>query len=828
MKKTRMVKLLAVAMSATLILQPMAVFAEEGTPIAAPAPAVEAPAPVAEAPAPAPAVEAPAPAAEAPAPAPQMNDQVEAAVENAEDAVKAALPPTEIAQQPTDKYLDKTEDHLENMDRAIENLDKVTDKATEEINEFTDALGTAVQSEAAFDQAASDAKAYADQAVKSTANNITAAAGDADRVEEMAAVMYENQQAAQQAYNDATAVAKAAQDEADAAAETARILEGKLDDAETKMNQAKADYEAALDEYEEAIKEVVKAQAVLKVTKTYAGMEGAVAVADAKKALDNAEAAQKRAERLKNEKEGTYNNAVEELGKAREEAEEAKGKLDDAKQALSDADRELKKAELIVAINQTEANEITTYNGYANNNGKTEQDVKDADIELVKGLIRYQLFDTNKVDDADDIVFTESEEGTIIATYRTRNEDGETVEVVQKFKFDPAQVQDIHGKENSYHWLVITTVESESAGTQRVKVGTEYYYTKNGQEMNVEKYFTHTDMYKTAVVGNQLIVYKRYGFGWDYHKSFTIHTRDKYEDQECTVYETSDFYTEEAYYRANNGFTGIDKIREDRNKADQEVKNLEDAIGRPAALEEALAGKKSEADAAKEAFDEADSKYTAVKKAYQAVKDAACAINNLKANNMPAGSDIVLAILWADYNWRVGEYNRALKEFETAAANAKLTQDEADRALAALGDGFNYNTTPSGQPSGEPSGEPANDEPAYVPSAPIAAAPVAPAPEAAVLGATRARGSAAVKEAGEGEEEIKEEAPIAVAKKQEEKKEDKKPAVAIEDEETAKAAAPIEVQKGFPWWVLIILAAIAALSIEEYVRRKNAKENAQG
>ena len=104
----------------------------------------------------------------------------------------------------------------------------------------------------------------------------------------------------------------------------------------------------------------------------------------------------------------------------------------------------------------------------------------------------------------------------------------------------------------------------------------------------------------------------------------------------------------------------------------------------------------------------------------------------------------------------------------------------------------------------------------------------APAPQQAVLGATRTRSGAAATavEAGEGEEEKK--AAPAVEKKQEEKKEETKPAVAIEEEETAKAAAPIATQTPFPWWVLIILAAITALSIEEYVRRRNAKVKAQG
>ena len=46
----------------------------------------------------------------------------------------------------------------------------------------------------------------------------------------------------------------------------------------------------------------------------------------------------------------------------------------------------------------------------------------------------------------------------------------------------------------------------------------------------------------------------------------------------------------------------------------------------------------------------------------------------------------------------------------------------------------------------------------------------------------------------------------------------------IVDEATAQAATPIEQQSRFPWWVLVILAAIAGVSVEEYVRRNNSKE----
>ena len=50
---------------------------------------------------------------------------------------------------------------------------------------------------------------------------------------------------------------------------------------------------------------------------------------------------------------------------------------------------------------------------------------------------------------------------------------------------------------------------------------------------------------------------------------------------------------------------------------------------------------------------------------------------------------------------------------------------------------------------------------------------------------------------------------------------------AIEDEDTAKASMYEEHKSGFSWWWLLILAAISGVSVEEYNRRKNAKEKAQ-
>ena len=824
MKNKRMVKFLALGISATLLIQPIAVFAEEGEPLADPV-TVEVPAEV--------------PEAVAEEPAPQMNDKVEEVVENAEADVKAALPPTEIAQNPTDFFLNKTEDHLENIDEAVETLDEFTDEATAEVKEYTEALGDAIEKEIAFDNAVNEVKEEVEQVVEDTADNLTAATNDADRVEEMAAIMYETQAAAEAAQKEAEAVAKDAQDEADAAAKEVADLKDKLDDAEDKMNAAKDAFDKALDEYDDALDAVVDAQLALAIAKTYTGSEAAVAVADATLALKNALIAQEKAEKIKKSKERIYDSASKEYENADKAAKEAEGKLDGATKALEAAQKAVDKAELIVALNRIEDAEIKIYNSYANGTGRTEDDVKAADIELAKGLIRYQLFDD--VEDVNAIEFIESEEGTIIAKYETEGPDGEMIQVTQKFKFDPQSVENIHGKENSAHWLVISKVESETPGTTKVETGIEKYYTKNGEIKDVTHYFNNPYMYYTVEDGNQLKVYKFKGYGWDLHKTFTVNIRKTYEEVPCINYTTSNFYTEEAYYRENSSYNSLEQKKSERDQAAQAKKKLEDIIGKPATLEQGLAAKRKDAVDAKNAFDKADSKYEAVKKAYASVLDVQRAIKNLKATKMPFGSELALAALWIDYNMRVEQYNTAKEAFEEAAENARYTQEEANRALAALGDGFNYNTpTPApvpvvpGNPTDEAAGEsaapeaPADDTPDYIPVATMAAAPEAPAPAAAVLGETRTgngRAAATAVEAGEGEEENKVAAPAAV-KKQEEKKEETKPVVAIEDEDTARAAAPIATQTPFPWWVLIILAAIAGVSVEEYVRRRNEKVKA--
>ena len=71
-------------------------------------------------------------------------------------------------------------------------------------------------------------------------------------------------------------------------------------------------------------------------------------------------------------------------------------------------------------------------------------------------------------------------------------------------------------------------------------------------------------------------------------------------------------------------------------------------------------------------------------------------------------------------------------------------------------------------------------------------------------------------------------AAVAGAQKEETKTpEAPKTETTIEETETALAATPELEEKGFAWWLLLILAAIAGVSVEEYARRKSNKAKAE-
>lgn len=190
----------------------------------------------------------------------------------------------------------------------------------------------------------------------------------------------------------------------------------------------------------------------------------------------------------------------------------------------------------------------------------------------------------------------------------------------------------------------------------------------------------------------------------------------------------------------------------------------------------------------------------------------------------------------SDYEKAKKELDNAetlLKEINAAASEAKETLDntvaEIRRRQQAMDQGsFGSN---EGTSTGSNNDEDDVVYPAAITRGPAALSTASAADDAAVLGATRAASSGKSSKAAavnakastsndtaantasnaNGVNENKDTVNVDATK-------------TIGEESTALAATPIEAKKGFPYWVLIILAGIAGVSVEEYIRRKNNKD----
>ena len=787
-----MVKLLALGVSATLLLQPIAVFAEDN-----------------------------------------YNEPIVDAIGIAEEKVEAALPSEEpaaeepVADEPVIIAQEPTDTHLENTEKALEKIDDTITAYNEALNDpaiaeadanYEAAVETAKESEGAFEQAAADAAADSLPAIIETGMDAYEAYQDANQVVQMSEEPYETQAEAEQAKAQATGIAAEAQAAADDAAAVVEELKGKVEAAEEAKDQADADFQAAAEAYADAVQARQEAEEEydrivrkygldswfynpdmpFELWGSYGKSDVRTAIVEAKAALESAKDAEEDAKDDYDGKKKDYDDAKDIYDQAVTDKEEAEKKLDDA---IANLD----KAALIEAVNAVRAEEITTFN---NNNGHHDDYhrnlINAADDQLAQSLIGYKLFDEGIKNYA-----LEAVEGGYKVTYEL---NGETVTKFFGYSIDPETYTVGHGwnEHDSVHWLVIDELKEDSYTAYK----NVFIDNSTGEEVDgtgYKKWYGNT-YYKIVRQGNQ----------WVY--VYATKTTVEYEATRL-VTKTADYYKERTYYLDTKGFISKDD-------AQNVVNGLNDAIDKPGKLEDDLAQKLQDAEDAKSAYTNAANKLDAVKEAHKAVIDAAKALKNLE--EIENVSLVALTEVRKHYYNAVLQLEGAEFAYRWAAFNAGIAQDQADRALAALNEGFDYRIptpVPTPTPGPGPSGDTTTDDTTdYIPVAPIAVtpAPAAPAPQQAVLGATRARSSAAATavEAGEGEEEKK--AAPAVEKKQEEKKEETKPAVAIEEEETAKAAAPIATQTPFPWWVLIILAAITALSIEEYVRRRNAKVNAQG
>ncbi len=188
----------------------------------------------------------------------------------------------------------------------------------------------------------------------------------------------------------------------------------------------------------------------------------------------------------------------------------------------------------------------------------------------------------------------------------------------------------------------------------------------------------------------------------------------------------------------------------------------------------------------------------------------------------------LVSLEWA-IKWAEGEvYLATLAQTNAQAALDKLPKDQqnpvepVDDVVPTTDDDDDDDTTGGG-----------DDTTPFIPVAVTPATnvvtPVAENPEApAVLGARTTRRTAAKTAADTETTSVdnsnNDNAAVAGAQKEETKTpEAPKEETKIEDNETALAATPELEEKGFAWWWLLILAAIAGVSVEEYARRKSNK-----
>jgi|GEM_PF-4476528 len=172
----------------------------------------------------------------------------------------------------------------------------------------------------------------------------------------------------------------------------------------------------------------------------------------------------------------------------------------------------------------------------------------------------------------------------------------------------------------------------------------------------------------------------------------------------------------------------------------------------------------------------------------------------------------------------------------------KVVQKQRDDSQNDLNDTISRLTPPSsGDDDDTTTGGGGDDTTTFIPVAVTPAtnvvAPAVENPEApAVLGARTTRRTSAKSAAdtdavatdnsnGNGGNDN---SAVAGAQKEETKTpEAPKEETKIEDSDTALAATPELEEKGFAWWWLLILAAIAGVSVEEYARRKSNKAKAE-
>ncbi|RKM62105.1 hypothetical protein D6855_01395 [Butyrivibrio sp. CB08] len=189
----------------------------------------------------------------------------------------------------------------------------------------------------------------------------------------------------------------------------------------------------------------------------------------------------------------------------------------------------------------------------------------------------------------------------------------------------------------------------------------------------------------------------------------------------------------------------------------------------------------------------------------------------------------------------LGEALQKKQEAEEAVAAAKsawkLTKPSYDKAEAdkkAADDARNATGDDDFTPSNESGDDTSSSDFVFVAAPGAVVTPAVANDGEAVLGEVRRTATRSSKKAASTSEAVSTDngnsnnSEVAGAKKEETKTpEAPKTETKIEDGETALAATPELQEKGFAWWWLLILAAIAGVSVEEYARRKSNKAKAE-
>ena len=313
-----------------------------------------------------------------------------------------------------------------------------------------------------------------------------------------------------------------------------------------------------------------------------------------------------------------------------------------------------------------------------------------------------------------------------------------------------------------------------------------------------------------------------------------------------TTYEYKDFVVKKTLYDA----TDYTKYTAHQDAVTADIHNIYTSSTQIGSTDDeefemAVAEQKEALDNADRAKKAADAANTAYLEALEKVKEAQKKVDELESASV-SKKDLVAA----QYELKI-----ALAELETAEEIKDKAKEVLDDAKEALDDatrkaqeirnkesdssdrGSSDDGSNDGESGSSSDGTTGGDTTPAIVVIPTTPAVIPVADQAVVLGEARtpaqrvSAANARSVSASNGNEDGNgngSDAAIVGAQKEDTKTpESPKNEITIEETKTALAATPELEDKGFAWWWLLILAAIAGVSVEEYARRKRNKAKAE-